>query len=170
MDTPAKVDLDPTREYRFEASSTVTDADLPALGALAVMSNFRRLDLSGCTKVTELPFGKASPALIHVEHLNCYGCTGLTDAGVFSLALLLGLVRLDLVRCTQVTDGMLAHLVWMTKLQHLDLSGCEWVTDAGLVHLAKIGTLRHVGLRNTQVTDAGVERLRRAIPNLTADR
>ncbi len=168
-DTPAKVDVDAAREYRLEVASTVADSELSSLLPLAAIANFRRLDLSGCVRLTAVGFGYLTP-FGKLEQLNCYGCTEVTDVAVAAVSRLAGLTRLDLTRCKRISDAGLAHLPALSELEHLDLSGCEWVTDAGLVHLAKMPALRHVGLRNTQVTDTGAARLLRAIPDLTVDR
>lgn len=164
-----KMDLDPAREYRLELSSTVTDGDLARLAELRNVPTFRRLDISGCAKLTAGGFAHLLP-LQRMDYLNAYGCTELTDAALLPISRLLGLVRLDLIRCKRITDAGLAHLPALAELEHLDLSGCEWVTDTGLVHLAQLPALKHVGLRNTQVTDAGAARLLRAIPGLSVDR
>ena len=39
------------------------------------------------------------------------------------------------------------------------------VTDAGLVHLEGLAQLQSLYLRNTNVTDPGIEKLRQALPN-----
>ena len=46
----------------------------------------------------------------------------------------------------------------------IDLAGTQ-VTDTGLIHLQKVNGLARLVLRNTQVTDEGVKKLRLALPN-----
>ncbi len=41
----------------------------------------------------------------------------------------------------------------------------EQVSDSGLEHLKGLNELQLLFLRNTLVTDAGVEKLKRALPN-----
>jgi internalin A len=52
------------------------------------------------------------------------------------------------------------------KLFHLNLSDTP-ITDAGLVSMKGLTKLESVMVGNTQVTDAGVKALNRALPNLT---
>ena len=169
VNTPAKVDLDPAREYRLEVASSTTDADLAGLAVLSGVETFRRLDLSGCVRLTRVGWPQLH-RVPQLRHLNCYGCKELDDAALGLLLPLVGLRRLDLMCCKRITDRGLINVSGLPALEHLDLSGCEWVTDAGLVHLAKLPALTHVGLRNTQVTDAGAARLLRALAGLTVDR
>jgi len=65
---------------------------------------------------------------------------------------------------TQITDAGLVHLAGLTSLQEL------FVTDAGLVHLKGLTSLQTLGLGNTQVTDAGVAKLKEALPNCEISR
>lgn len=52
----------------------------------------------------------------------------------------------------------------MTASENLYLSNTR-VTDAGLEHLRGLMQLRFLDLRGTQVTEAGVRELERALPN-----
>ena len=60
-------------------------------------------------------------------------------------------------------DRDLAVVAKFSRLYTLDLSRAP-ITDAGLVHLERLASLRIVYLWDTQVTDAGVKRLKRALP------
>lgn len=61
-------------------------------------------------------------------------------------------------------DSDLIHLQRLRDLKVLDLVGAP-VSDAGLRQLYPIKTLIQVSLSNTQVTQQGVEDLKRALPN-----
>jgi hypothetical protein len=66
---------------------------------------------------------------------------------------------------TTVTDADLVYLTAFKRLIHLSLSLTE-VTDTGLMrHVANIRSLKGLSLYGTPVTDAGVEKLRKALPN-----
>jgi hypothetical protein len=54
-------------------------------------------------------------------------------------------------------------------LNILNLEGTH-VTDAGLMHLAALRNLQGILLGGTQVTEAGVEKLQRALPKCTIHR
>jgi hypothetical protein len=76
-------------------------------------------------------------------------------------------IELDLTR-TQIADEGLTHLEWLPRLQSLGLG--ERVTDAGLQHLERLPQLRTLKLARTQITDAGIQRLHKALPNCTIRR
>ena len=69
------------------------------------------------------------------------------------------------LRDSQVTDAGLVHLKGLTKLRELYLDETK-VTDAGLEHLAGLTNLQKgLNLTLTQITDAGVAELQKALPN-----
>ena len=55
------------------------------------------------------------------------------------------------------------HLKGLTGLQTLSLS--NKITDAGLVHLKGLTKLKELDLYGTNITDAGVTDLQKALPN-----
>jgi len=64
---------------------------------------------------------------------------------------------------SRITDTGLVHLKGLTSLQTLNLSGS--ITDSGLVHLKGLTNLQQLYLEDTQITDAGVADLQKALPN-----
>jgi F-box/leucine-rich repeat protein 14 len=61
----------------------------------------------------------------------------------------------------QLTDDLLEDLCRRAPaLTALGLSGCRQVTDTGVRHLARLSSLRHLDLRDTGITDAGLQVLR----------
>ena len=64
-----------------------------------------------------------------------------------------------------ITDAGLVHLKGMTKLQWLRLIGSIKVTNAELLHLKGLTKLQRLSLIETNVTDAGVADLQKALPN-----
>src|SRR5947209_20048265 len=88
---------------------------------------------------------------------------GTTDADLRDLCELRRLDALDLAG-TDITDDGLRRLSDLRWLRCLRLSGTG-VTDAGLRHLESMTGLRALHLRDCPgVTDAGVARLRDALP------
>ena len=95
---------------------------------------------------------------------------------------MVGLVMVSLPNTpdvTQVTDADLVHLKGLTNLELLsvggtlltDAGGSAQVTDAGLVHLKGLTNLTNLILPyHTQVTDAGVAELKKALPNCDINR
>jgi hypothetical protein len=72
---------------------------------------------------------------------------------------------LDFKACTMKPgDDDLTCLEKLRNLNSLDLDGLP-ISDAGLRHLYPLKTLTSVSLLNTQVTQKGVDDLKRALPN-----
>ena len=136
----------------------VTDAGLAHLTGL---TSLHRLELISCTLV-------ADAGLAHLKGLTSLqglslGGTAVTDAGLVHLKGLTSLQQLDL-GITAVTDAGLAHLKGLISLQELYLWSTA-VTGSGLAHLKGLTSLERLFLGPmTAVTDAGVARLRIAIP------
>jgi hypothetical protein len=61
------------------------------------------------------------------------------------------------------------HVVRLRNLEDLDLFYTD-VTDAGLLRLKTLRNLQFINLHGTNVTDVGVSELRRALPGLRVDR
>ena len=161
-DTPATLELRDGEQYRLELPAHIRDSEMAALVGVT-SDRITRLDLSGCDKVTDAGLGSIT-RWTSLRHLNLYGCVGVSDSGLSHVATLNGLTRLDLTRCCRLTDRALTLLADLPALEHLSVGGCEWITDAGLVHLTRLNSLKHLSVRGTQVTDAGAERLARAVP------
>jgi hypothetical protein len=119
------------------------------------------LDLSH-TKITDA-------GLAHLNGMNL-ASLNLSDTKVngSGLQLLKGetkwmdthIMSLDL-SYTQFTDAGLQHLEFL-GIAHLTLKG-DRITDAGLIHLKALPTLLEVDLRETQVTDTGVQGIQRLL-------
>ena len=85
--------------------------------------------------------------------------TKVTDAGLRHLRGMKELSQLDLSR-TMISDTGLECLEGLKKVIMLDLSGTK-VTDKGLEHLKALNQLQELKLDGTNVTDAGLEHLKR---------
>ena len=92
----------------------------------------------------------------------------ITDGGMEYLTLL-NLKELDIAG-TKVTDIGLKKLEGMNDLQRLSLQGLQ-ITDVGLAHLVKMTHLSELlldgSLDNPWITNAGVAKLQKALPNCT---
>ena len=126
-------------------STNITDADLAFLGTLP---DLERLFLDN-TQVTDT-------GLQHLEGLANLKRLGLSDtrisdAGLPSLAKMPALELLVLSN-TSVTDSGLVHLKGLAKLQSIFLQ-CPAVTGVGLKHLEALQELEAVALAGPQITD-----------------
>ncbi|MFM7835318.1 MAG: hypothetical protein ACKPJD_26270, partial [Planctomycetaceae bacterium] len=89
-----------------------------------------------------------------------------TAAGLAQAANITTLRRLDVSHAPTVNDAALTAVSQMPALEEFQLGSAQ-VTDAGLLELAASKSLRKLtfsGLK--QVTPAGIERLRKARPEL----
>lgn len=138
----------------------VTDAGLEHLGSVKGLT---WLGLRA-TQVTDT-------GLVHLasfqelEGLNLDE-TRVTDAGLKHLRdVKKGLTWLS-IRATGLTDAGLAHLESLKSLDRLYLNDTT-VTDAGLAHLESLRNLRELDLTGCLVTEAGKNKLRRALEKTT---
>jgi len=63
------------------------------------------------------------------------------------------------------TDKGLEHLAELPNLKSLAIPNCRTFTDAGLEHLSKLSHLEYLDLRQGNFSDAGLKRLKEALPN-----
>ena len=160
--------LELTELYLYE--SEVSDAGLAHLSNLTNLTILQLYDtevsdaglahLSNLTNLTELDLSR----------------TQVSDAGLAHLSGLTNLTRLKLSD-TELSDAGLAHLSGLTNLTALYLPSS--ITDTGLSHLSTLTNLKYLGITwapvsrwdvanqvtNGGVTNGGVRRLRRALPN-----
>ena len=93
--------------------------------------------------------------------------TGITDAGLATVAQFKNLTRLHLNR-TKISDTGLKQLSGLQQLEYLNLYGTG-VTDAGLQSLTSLKKLRTLYIWQTAVTAGGLERLRSTLPRLDVE-
>jgi hypothetical protein len=137
-------------------NTSVTDA---ALLELAPLHHLRTLYLAG-TRCS----GPGLASLKGVSSLRFLSLKGveLSPASTRHLAELSQLETLGLDH-TNVTDQQLAHLDKLTRLKVLWLSKTP-VTDDGIKHLTQLKSLQEVYFHGSQVTAAGRQALRAALP------
>lgn len=141
------------------ARTQVTDAGLEKL---AQLRQIKYLDLSW-TKVTDTGL-KHLRGLTQLQELRL-GNTRITGVGLEQLCDLPQLHNLY-VDDTQLTDAGALSLSRLSQLQKLDLDGTP-VTDTGMEALRELKNLRGLQLSRTRthVTDEGVAKLHRALPD-----
>jgi hypothetical protein len=163
---------DPVRGQIQYAVTGVTDRGLAAVGKTRTLGNLRLAGLG----VTDAGLASLS-GLDRLERLDLTG-TKVGDAGMAHVRALPRLSELQLAY-TGVTDAGLAKLDGHPRLLTLGLSQTA-VTDAGLAHLADLPMMRTgertdgkatqkgmILLAFTDVTDAGLAKLRENLPNVT---
>ena len=167
----------------------ITDAGLVHLKG---MTNLRSLRLSG-PKITDAGLAHLKD-LTNLQTLNLRS-TQVTDAGLVHLKGLTNLRELDLNRTkvtdaglvhlkgmnlkrliipdqAQTDTGLKHYLAAIKPPTELHLNKhrmrplLNWsITDSGLVHLKGLTNLKSLSLYKTQITDAGIAELQKALPN-----
>jgi hypothetical protein len=137
----------------------ITDAGLKYLAPMTEMqelwlpqtpiTNAGLAYLSGMTQLTTLDLSQAA----------------ITDAGLAHLAQMTQMEYLFMWH-TKITGAGLAHLSHMTKLKCVILCGNP-LTDAAVEPLAAHSSLIFLDLRRTGLSEAGLSRLRVALPSTT---
>lgn len=122
------------------------------------------LDFHG-GEVLDAGFGLVGK-LTTIRSLKLANLRRLTDRGLAYLTGLTALESIDLHGSDLVTDDGLKYLGVLLQLKEINLSELSKITDAGLKHLHNLSALRTLGLANTSVTEAGVEELKQALPNV----
>jgi internalin A len=144
------------------SQSEVTDSGLAYLQGL---TSLKRLTLK-FTGVTDAGLAHLK-GLTSLEEIRLQA-TGCSDAGLAHLSALPHLKILGLAN-TRVTAAGLARLKAASRLEQVIISGTR-VTDDDLAHLEGLKSLRLLGLGNAPVSEQVVDRLRKALPNLTIRR
>ncbi len=167
----------------YAAGTELTDAAAETLKQLPELSKLRIAATDfGNPGMTDLAAG--NPGLVE---LDLSDCPGIDDAALESIGQLKSLTKLNLYH-TAVTTGRwdqidgLSGLRWLNvdktgiddaalvaigKLKGLNFLhlGSTRISDAGLEHLSGLDELRQLIVTRTAVTQAGVDRLRAALPD-----
>lgn len=160
-----------------------------ALGAIAKLESVEELHLMDCgltddrlkhlrvsPELTYLALERNEidgPGLEHLVKLNLKSLgleyNNINDATLPHLSQLVSLERLALSYCRGITDQGIRSgtLQKMSHLKELGLRGAKLVTDDSLDDLVKFGHLGHITIRETKISPAGVERMKRAMPQTT---
>jgi hypothetical protein len=136
----------------------------------AALSNLTHLKRCGLGSTDKASSGEAVAALVKLplEDLALLDNQA-TDAGLAHAAKIATLRKLDASHAPTATDESLRAVSRMPALEEFKLGGAE-VTDEGLMELAASKSLKKltiIGLK--AVTPAGVERLRKARPELQVE-
>ena len=99
---------------------------------------------------------------MHLEWLSLRR-TAVTDDGLATAKQFKNLVLLR-IESPLITDQGLQHVGEIKGLRELWLDHVPRVTDTGLEHLKTLTEVRSLMVRGTQVTDAGLEDLKAALP------
>lgn len=149
--------------------SSITDDGLSQLTGLR---DLEVLDLRN-TAITDAGLAHLS-AFPKLEHLNL-SRTQITGAGLTHVGRL-GQLRVLMLSENRIDDESLSHLSNLGRLELLFLDGPPQdvlvsresygqISDDGLVEFQELTKLKILDVRHNRVTEAGVEKLKQAVPN-----
>ena len=99
-----------------------------------------------------------------------------TDDSLEQISKLSNLEHLEFYETTQITDVGLSHVAKICNLRFLQLGSARLsdqdfmkISDAGLIHLYGLKNLESLGLNTMHVTQAGIDKLQKALPNCKID-
>ena len=129
------------------------------IGLLAQFKELQSLYMSR-QQMTDVEFLQISN-LESLRELKLNGFRGLTDAGLYELAKLNHLERLDLKTFSKdLDDGDLAQIGKLKNLKWLELEKCGYITDAGMKHISSLKSLEHLSLGLLErISKAGLRHL-----------
>lgn len=142
----------------------ISETDLTAAGIKTICKNQNLVTLSvmGCPTTGDCfeDIGKVSALTI----LDVGQIAHVTPEQLRNLQNLKRLYKLNMRRC-DLTDDCLKELSQMTSIHELEIDS-NIFTDSGLEHLKALKNLRTLRIHNCRnITPAGVERLRKALPS-----
>jgi Leucine-rich repeat (LRR) protein len=140
----------------------ITDAAFSHVSKLQKVNNFFARDTQfgdqGMEAISSLP------NLMTVQ----VGNTRVGDAGLLKYCDKKCPVDRLVIDNTKVTDKGLVNLYKLPNLRSLSLTA-DNITDASVPSLIKLKKLQGLGVRHTKITQAGIERIRAALPNCSID-
>lgn len=144
--------------------SRISDEGLSVLKRLPAVE---RLSFVYCRRLTD----DGMKRLKEFDHLKALTLshTDVGNRGLIAVGELVELNSLDLTWTRAIDDEGVKQLQGLTELTRLALRGTG-VSDVGLLRLSGLSKLASLDLRNTEVTRAGVNRLRQKLPNCNIQR
>lgn len=130
-----------------------------AAAAVAKLAKLDRVDARG-SGLTDAGLRSLAAAKL-LTHLDVSDCPSLTDTGVQELAVAKRLETLRLSGAEKVGDASLAVLGKLGRLRILELAGCRAVTDAGLEGIRELPKIEELDLSRIQLSDKGTQHLAR---------
>jgi hypothetical protein len=151
--------------WRWMRCRKVNDTGLASIAASATCGELTRVDLGGCSKITDGGLASLAAGCSAITYLNLTCCYEITDRGLKSLADGCGAITdLNLTCCYDITDTGLKSLVaGCGAITRLNLSHCSLITDTGLANLAGCA-LTHLDIfRCPLITNQGLEGLNKGV-------
>lgn len=156
---PALSQLTALTSLNLQNIRCMSDASVAACGPLPAL---RRLQLAYNVELRDMGPGELRPDRLRLlwpvlEHLNCAGCTRLTDAAAAAVGQLTRLTTLCLDDCDGLTDRGLTQLLRLPHLCSLSMRACVGVRGTAFAAAAAVAPLEHVDLSHcTQLRNSSL--------------
>jgi hypothetical protein len=152
----------------WDASSLSIDC----LCALSSFATIARLHLSYAHNVNSTVIAAWAVGMKHLRMLRLWACRGFDDSCPLLLDRFEELHEFEVLDSETVTETGWCAMPKMRMLSSLNISGSDNVTDAVLGHIGKCArSLVWINVRGCRnVTNAGVDRLRAALPGVFVTR
>ncbi|KAJ6788740.1 hypothetical protein PWT90_07967 [Aphanocladium album] len=147
------------RELRLAFCSLVDDHAFLALPPNQMFDHLRILDLTCCTRLTDVGVKKIIDVAPRLRNLVLAKCRFITDVSLNHIAKLgKNLHYLHLGHCANITDEGVRTLVsHCNRIRYIDLGCCTNLTDESVKRLAILPKLKRIGLvKCNSITDESI--------------
>jgi F-box and leucine-rich repeat protein GRR1 len=147
------------RELRLASCDLIDDNAFLSLPAGRTYEHLRILDLTSCTRLTDVAVQKIIEVAPRLRNLVLAKCRNITDVAVNAISKLgKNLHYVHLGHCGQITDEGVKRLVHnCNRIRYIDLGCCTNLTDESVKRLALLPKLKRIGLvKCASITDESV--------------
>jgi F-box and leucine-rich repeat protein GRR1 len=147
------------RELRLANCDLIDDNAFLPLANTRKFEHLRILDLTSCTRLTDVAVQKIVEAAPRLRNLVLAKCRNITDVAVNAIATLgKNLHYVHLGHCQNITDAGVKNLVHAcNRIRYIDLGCCTNLTDDSVKRLALLPKLKRIGLvKCANITDDSV--------------
>ncbi|OAA48782.1 Cyclin-like F-box [Cordyceps fumosorosea ARSEF 2679] len=147
------------RELRLAFCAMVDDYAFLALPPTQMFDHLRILDLTCCTRLTDVGVKKIIDVAPRLRNLVLAKCRLITDASLNYIAKLgKNLHYLHLGHCANITDeGVKTLVAHCNRIRYIDLGCCVNLTDESVKRLAILPKLKRIGLvKCNSITDESI--------------
>ncbi|EGX89027.1 Cyclin-like F-box [Cordyceps militaris CM01] len=147
------------REFRLAFCSLVDDYAFLALPPAQMFEHLRILDLTCCTRLTDVGVKKIIDVAPRLRNLVLAKCRLITDSSLNYIAKLgKNLHYLHLGHCANITDeGVKTLVTHCNRIRYIDLGCCVNLTDESVKRLAVLPKLKRIGLvKCNSITDESI--------------
>ncbi|KAF4121938.1 F-box and leucine-rich repeat protein GRR1 [Geosmithia morbida] len=147
------------RELRLASCDLIDDHAFLSLPSGRTFEHLRILDLTSCSRLTDVAVQKIVEAAPRLRNLVLAKCRNITDASVYAISKLgKNLHYVHLGHCSHITDDGVKKLVNnCNRIRYIDLGCCVNLTDDSVRRLAMLPKLKRIGLvKCSSITDESV--------------